>query len=248
MVVVERVDADAVVRTQRKVGFLVSCRAFGVDVVTREIGVASHDGAAGDVTEKLVAREAGDAQHVGSVVRHEYRAVADAGGGTLRHEADLREPPCGNALLGAVLSGNTAAFEIPVPRSQTSLVDRDILLRDGGDHPDEHGIFAGPFVGGFEVTPFAGLFVEFQQVDVERGVAVPEKGVLELFGLRADELFDIDVGLSFRMVEVGRLSRCAVHFQRIVPAAASTRDAFFDRFVLVVFLLGEITQHGTFAA
>ena len=50
------------------------------------------------------------------------------------------------------------------------------------------------------------------------------------------------------MVEVDRLSRCAVHFQRIVPAAAGTRDAFFDRFVLVVFLLGEITQHGTFAA
>ena len=50
------------------------------------------------------------------------------------------------------------------------------------------------------------------------------------------------------MVEVGRFSRCTVHFQRVVPVAAGSRDAFFGGFVLVVFLLGEIAQHGAFAA
>ena len=162
VVVVERVDADAVVRAQREVGFFIGRRALGVDVVTREIGIAAHDGAAGDVAEESIVREVGDAQHVGGMVRHEYRAVADAGGRTLGHEADLREPPCGDALLGVVLPGDAAALEVPVPRGQTSLVDRHALLRDGGDHPDEHGVFAGPFVGGVEIAPLAGLLIEFQ--------------------------------------------------------------------------------------
>ena len=237
---------------QRVILLFVDRRAGRVDVVAREVAVASDDGVLGDHGQKIVSRVVSQPHEPRGVVGHEDGAVSRAGSGRFGGEPDFGEPPGGCLLPRGIHAGVSFLFEIGVVRGFAVGVHDDFCVGNLRAVPDILGVEPCAAVRCFEVTLFARRFIKFQQVDPLGGETRPEeeasgRRVREIGCRGVDACCDVGIGAAHGFVQVGCVERGPVEVQGVFPCAALLPDIEVAHAAFAVFLSGEVHEERVFA-
>jgi hypothetical protein len=91
-------------RAQRKIGPGINCRVFAFDAVAGKIGIASNDGRARDVAEKIIASRLRQPQEGWGKSGEKYRRVSEIGAGGLGCQTNRETRQAGTDCSGTPMA------------------------------------------------------------------------------------------------------------------------------------------------